>query len=335
MSRQSEIARRAGALSPLAFTLNGNVHVATWRGDLAAAAALAAEADAVMDATGIRQAPMGALLLAALRGDEPQSSTFIETTINRSKLRGEGMSVQVGHWTTAILCNGLARYEQALSHALQACEEGPELFVAGWALPELIEAAVRTGNEARAADAIERLAESTQPSETDWGRGILARSQALVSDGETAEDLYREASECFSRIELRPERARSHLLHGEWLRRQKRRVDARDQLQSAYDTFSEIGMVAFAERARRELRATGATVRKRREDTRDDLTAQEQLIGRLAAEGLTNPEIGAQLFLSPRTVEWHLRKVFTKLGVSSRRGLRDVLPARAAVPSRD
>ena len=198
----------------------------------------------------------------------------------------------------------------------------------------MIEAAVRTGSDALAVDALERLAESTKQSESDWGRGILARSEALVSDGERAEEHYREAIERFSRTALRSEQARAHLLYGEWLRRQKRRMDARDQLRRAHEMFAEIGMLAFAERALHELRATGETVRKRREDTRDDLTPQEELIAGLAVEGRTNPEIGAQLFLSPRTVEWHLRKVFMKLGITSRRGLADALPVRAGMASR-
>jgi DNA-binding CsgD family transcriptional regulator/Tfp pilus assembly protein PilF len=231
--------------------------------------------------------------------------------------------------------NGLARYEQALSSSLQASEQTPELYLAAWALPELIEAAVRTGNDALAVDALERLAESTKQSESDWGRGILARSTALVTDGETAEEHYQKAIECFGRTALRPEHARAYLLYGEWLRRQKRRIDARHQLRRAYDMFDEIGMLAFAQRALHELRATGETVRKRREDTRDDLTPQEEQIARLALEGKTNPEIGAQLFLSPRTVEWHLRKVFAKLGITSRRGLRDALPTQAVNASRN
>ncbi len=335
LSRQTELARTAGAVAPLCFTLTGDAFLAAWRGDLATAAALAAEVNYLADATGIQQVPNGAGLLAALAGDEPRSSTDIEAAIELATARGEGYAVQVGLWANAVLCNGLARYEQALSSSLQASEQTPELYLAAWALPELTEAAVRTGNDALAVDALKRLAESTEQSETDWGRGIFARSKALISDGETAEEHYQEAIECLGRTALRPEHARAYLLYGEWLRRQRRRMDARDQLRRAHDMFEEIGMLAFAQRALYELRATGETVRKRREDTRDDLTPQEEQIARLALEGKTNPEIGAQLFLSPRTVEWHLRKVFAKLGIASRRGLRDALHTRAVNASRN
>jgi DNA-binding CsgD family transcriptional regulator/predicted negative regulator of RcsB-dependent stress response len=329
LSRQSENARRAGALAPLCFTLSGVVFMMVLRGELTAAAALAREVDALTDTIGLPQLPQGGLLVAAFTGDEPQSSAFIRAGIDLAGARGEGGSVIIGHWAEAVLSNGLARYEQALSASQQSTEGALEWVITPWVLPELIEAAVRTGNEAVAIDALERLAESTKWSEGDWGPGILARCQALVSDGDTANELYRTAIECFSRAGLRPDQARARLLYGEWLRRQNRRMDAREQLRRAYEMFSEIGMLAFAQRALHELRATGETVRKRQEDTRDDLTPQEELIARLALDGLTNREIGAQMFLSPRTVEWHLRKVFIKLGVTSRRGLRDALPARA------
>jgi hypothetical protein len=291
--------------------------------------------DVLTAAIGIWQAPMGGPFLAALRGDEPHSSKVIKSAIDLASARGEGYAAQVGLLAGAVLSNGLARYEQALSMSLRASEVAPELHLAAWALPELIEAAVRTGNHALAVDAIERLAEATKANEGDWAMGIFARCQALVSDDETAEVHYRRAVECFSRTVLRPEHARAHLLYGEWLRRQNRRVDAREQLRGAHDMFSEIGMLAFAERARHELLATGETVRKRQDDTRNDLTPQEEQIARLALAGRTNPEIGAQLYISARTVEWHLRKVFTKLGITSRRGLHDVLPDRAETGRRN
>jgi DNA-binding CsgD family transcriptional regulator len=218
---------------------------------------------------------------------------------------------------------------------VQASAEASEFLIGSWVLPELVEAAARTGNEALAVDTIERLARSTSLSQTDWARGIFARCQALVSGGDTAEAHYRQAVECLGRTPLRPELARAHLLYGEWLRRHNRRNDAREQLRVAYGLFTEIGMLAFAERAGRELRATGEAVRKRREAEHNDLTPQEEQIARLALEGRTNPEIGAQLFISARTVEWHLRKVFAKLGITSRRGLRDVLPVRAPNDSRN
>jgi len=222
-----------------------------------------------------------------------------------------------------------------VASARRAADDAPEMYVSGWALPEVVEAAVRTDRLQLAADSVERFAAATQASGTDWALGIEARSRALVEEGDPAEDLYREAVDRLGRTRLRPELARAHLLYGEWLRRQKRRIDARDQLRTAHSMFTEIGMLAFTERALRELRATGETVRKRRDDTRDDLTPQEELIARLAVEGKTNPEIGAQLFLSPRTIEWHLRKVFTKLGITSRRGLHDVLPDRAETGRRN
>jgi ATP/maltotriose-dependent transcriptional regulator MalT len=232
--------------------------------------------------------------------------------------------------------SGGGGHEEALAAAVEASEDTPELFVAAWALPELIEGASRIGNRELAADALERLDEQTQPSGTDWALGIQARSRSLLSEGEAAETLYREAIDRRGRTQLRPELARSRLLYGEWLRRENRRVDTREQLRAAHDAFGSIGADAFAERARNELLATGETVRKRAVETRDELTSQEAQVARLAAEGYTNPEIGAQLFLGPRTVEWHLRKVFAKLGISSRRQLRSALPdaaGAAAVPA--
>jgi ATP/maltotriose-dependent transcriptional regulator MalT len=201
------------------------------------------------------------------------------------------------------------------------------LYDAVWVLPELVEAAARAGNGELACDALERLAKTTKPSETDFAFGIEARCRALLSEGEIAEEFYREAVERLSRTPVRPELARAHLLYGEWLRREGRRIDGREQLRFAHETFAAIGMEAFAERARRELLATGEKVRKRSAETRDQLTPQEEQIARLARDGYSNPEIGAQLFLSARTVEWHLRKVFAKLGISSRRDLRVVLSA--------
>ena len=335
VSRQTELARAAGALAPLVFTLTGEVFNTAWRGDLSGALLLATEVDALTDAIGVRQAPMGTLLLEGLAGKKHHSSAFIESAIDLAGARGERTAVQIGLWASAILYNGLARYEQALSVSLQASDGAFEFFITPWVLPELIEAAVRTGNDALAARSIERLAESTKWSETDWGRGIQARSQALVSRGERAEEHYREAVACLGRTELRPEHARASLLYGEWLRRHNRRREARDQLRNAYNMFIEIGMEAFAERALHELRTTGDTVRKRCGETRDDLTPQEEQIARLAREGRTNHEIGAQLYISARTVEWHLRKVFAKLGITSRRGLREVMPAPSEVDSRN
>jgi DNA-binding CsgD family transcriptional regulator len=235
----------------------------------------------------------------------------------------------------AILANGLGRYEEALAAARHASEDTFTLHVSMWALPELAEAAARSGNTEVAAGALERLAETTQAGGTDFGLGLEARCRALLSGGAAADELYREAIDRLGRTRLRPELARAHLLYGEWLRRQGRRVDARGQLRTAHDMLDAIGMEAFAERARRELIATGEKVRRRRTETRDELTPQEEQIARLARDGRTSPEIGAQLFLSARTVEWHLGKIFTKLGIGSRRELRAALagPGQQAQPA--
>jgi len=222
--------------------------------------------------------------------------------------------------------NGLGRYEEALAAAVEASEDTPELFIATWALSELVEAATRTENAGLARGALTRLDAQTEESDADWALGIRARSRALVSEREAAESLYREAVDRLGRTQLRPELARAHLLYGEWLRREGRRADARAQLRTAHDMLGAIGMEGFAERARRELLATGEKVRRRTADTRDQLTAQEAQIARLARDGLSNPEIGARLYISPRTVEWHLHKVFTKLGVTSRKQLEGALP---------
>jgi DNA-binding CsgD family transcriptional regulator len=232
-------------------------------------------------------------------------------------------------WTTAILCNGLGRYAEAALAARQASQDLPGLTPSLWALPELVEAAARSGDTQLAADAVGELAETTQPGGTDWGLGIEARCRALVSEGQAAEDLYREAVDRLGRTQLRPELARAHLLYGEWLRRENRRTDAREQLRTAYDLLLAIGMEAFAERARRELLATGEHARKRTPQsavrTGQELTAQEAQVARLALDGLSNPEIATRLFISAHTVQYHLSKVFAKLGISSRGQLHRVL----------
>ena len=332
ITRQMELTRDAGALAPLSIALNGKGIVVAWRGDFGAAALVAAEADAVTEATGTRIAPYGALLLAGLRGREAEAIALIEATIEDATAGGEGLAVQYAHWTMAVLYNGIGRYEEALAAAQRASDDTPELFVSAWALTELIFASTRTRKEGRATDALERLAETTSAADADWGLGILARSRALLSEGEAAESSYREAIDRLSRTRLRPELARSHLNYGEWLRREHRRVDAREELRKAHAMLTAIGMDEFAERARQELLATGEHVRKRSVDTRDELTAQERHIAQLAREGLSNPEIGARLFLSPRTIEWHLRKVFAKLGIRSRRDLTKVLPGSNSQP---
>ena len=328
--RQVQLARDAGALDQLPVDLGALGTNAAWRGDFAEAAALIAETDAVCAATGSRSAPFAAMLLAALRGHEAEAGPLIEATIAEATAGGQGIAVTYAHWAAAVLANGLGRYADALAAAEQASQDSPALYMAMWALPELIEAAARTGNTGVAHDALARLAETTQAGGTDFGLGMEARSRALVSEGETAEGCYREAIDRLGRIQLRPELARAHLLYGEWLRGEDRRRDARAELRTAYDLFTAMGIEAFAERARRELLATGDTVRTRTVQTASELTAQEAHIARLAVDGRSNAEIGAQLYLSIRTVEWHLSRVYTKLGVGSRRELRSALaPPRA------
>jgi DNA-binding CsgD family transcriptional regulator len=243
-----------------------------------------------------------------------------------ARAAGQGAGIQWSQWVAAVLYNGLGRYETALAEAQQASEQTPELQVSMWALPELIEAASRTGQTQLAADALGRLAEATSIGQTDWAPGIYARCRALLSDGQNAEGWYRQAVDRLSRTRLRTELARAHLLYGEWLRRERRRADARAQLRTAHEMFDAIGMQAFAERARRELRATGENVRRRATGTHGELTPQEAQIARLARSGLSNPEIAAQLFLSVRTVQYHLAKVFTKLEITSRRQLWQAVP---------
>ncbi len=328
ITQQMELARNAGALAPLSISLNGEGIVVAWRGDFAAAARVIAEADAVTDATGTRIAPYGAMLLAALRGREAEASALIDAALENATAGGEGLAVQYAHWTTALLDNGLGRYEDAMAAAQQASQVTPEQFISVWALPELIEAAMRSGNAELAPAALGRLIESANASATDWGLGIAARSRALLAEDEAAEGSYREAIDRLGRTRLRPELARAHLLYGEWLRREGRRVDAREQLRTAHEMLTAIGMEAFAERARRELLATGARVRKRTVEARDELTAQEAQIARLARDGLSNPEIGARLFISPRTVQYHLHKVFAKLDITSRNQLVRVPASR-------
>jgi DNA-binding CsgD family transcriptional regulator len=313
-------------LGHLVLYVNAVGIFATWCGDFATAASLVAEGDAIAEATGTRFTPNAAALLAGLRGSEAEATRLIEVVTKGARAAGQGVGIQWCQWVSGILCNGLGRYEKALEEARQASEQVPELFLSAWALPELVEAASRTGQTRVAADALDRLAAATSISQTDWGPGIHARSRALLSDGETAESCYREATERLGRTPLRPDLARAHLLYGEWLRREGRRADARAQLHTAHGMFAAIGMEAFARRARRELAATGETAGQRTIEARDQLTPQEAQIAQLARAGLSNPEIAAQLFLSPRTVEWHLRKVFAKLQISSRLQLQRALP---------
>ena len=320
-----DMARAAGALSVLPLTLHSQAVAHVFAGELDAAASLVAELDAVCQATGTTLAPYAALVLAAWRGREQEFDDLLEAELAEVIARGEASGVSISQWATALLANGLGRYDEAMLAARQAAEHPHDPAPANWGLIELVEAAARSDMTPLAAGALERLSKITQASGTEWALGIEARSRALLSDGNVAERLYREAIERLSRTRLRGEPARARLLYGEWLRREHRRVDARDQLRAAHETFSRIGAQAFAERARRELLATGETLRRLTTETRAVLTPQESQVARLAADGQTNTEIGARLFISPRTVEYHLRKVFTKLGVSSRKELRAAL----------
>ena len=235
------------------------------------------------------------------------------------------MGVAICEYAHAVLCNGLGLYDEALAAARGACADPTEMVAHNWGMIELVESAARTGRIDLAADALDRLAGKARACGTDWALGLEARSRALLSDADTAERGFREAVEHLSRALVRAELARAHLLYGEWLRRANRRADARSELTLAHEMFTAMAMEGFAERTRRELLAAGATVRQHTADAADQLTEQEALIARLARDGLSNQEIGAQLFISARTVEWHLRKVFTKLGVSSRGQLQRAL----------
>jgi DNA-binding CsgD family transcriptional regulator len=329
-TRLVRVARDTGALSELPLALNSQIVALLLSGEPAAAAALVEEVRAVRDATGSNLAPYGALLHAALQGRETPARELIDTTLKEVVQRGEGIGAMIAHWTAAVLLNGLGRYEDALSPARRASEYPLELGASNWGLLELIEAAVRSGETRLAGDAFERLTETTGPTGTDWALGVEKRSRALLGAG-AVDELYREAVDHLSRTRMKVELARTHLLYGEWLRREGRRIEAREHLRTAHDRFTAMRADGFGARARRELLATGETARTRAPDFREELTAQETEIARLAARGRTNQEIGAQLFISPRTVEWHLRKVFVKLGVSSRKELYDALPEELRV----
>ena len=321
LARTIQLIRDAGALAQLPVPLGILGGFTAFGGDFSRAAPMIAEADSVAAAIGIPTAPYTELPLLVQRGAETEAFAVIAQQIERGTNVGQRLVVTMAHGLAAILYNSLGRYDEAMFAAQQATSFPFDLFDAALALPELVEAAVRSGEIEVARGALERLSAATRPSATDWGLGLEARSRALLSAGEVAEQLYREAIGRLGRTPLRPELARAHLVYGEWLRREHRRIDARAELRSAHHHFTAIGMEAFAERARRELLATGETARKRTVETRDDLTAQQRQIAELARDGMSNAEIGARLFLSPRTVEWHLRKVFIKLGIHYRQEL--------------
>jgi DNA-binding CsgD family transcriptional regulator len=323
--RSVAIAREQGALAVLPLALNYLAHELCFEGDLPSAAKQLDEADAIAAATGTEALVFGRLSLVGVRGKETEALALFDAAEAAAITRGEGVVLTFSEHARAVLYNGLSRYEAALGPA-QNASALDELMVSVQALPELIEAATRCDRLETANAAIESLSERTSAAGTEWALGIVARSRALLSGGAVADRLFREAIDRLARCRLALELARAHLLYGEWLRRNRRRTDARDHLRQAQSMFISMGAEAFAGRAARELLATGETARKRSAETRDELTAQETQIAQFARDGLSNAEIGARLFISPRTVEYHLRKVFTKLGITTREHLDRVLP---------
>jgi DNA-binding CsgD family transcriptional regulator len=331
-TRHLDLVREAGALTALPFVLANRSSVYAFFGELGAAAAYEEELQAATDATGIATVQYGALALAALRGREAELSELIRTTVSEAQARGEGLALTIAEFLSATLYLGLGRYDAALTAAGQA-ERYHEEGAAIWALIELIEAAVRSGQPHLAGGALERIVETTRAAGTDWALATEARCRALLSEGDGADtdDLYHQAIEHSRSTSLRTHLARAHLLYGEWLRRQRRRREAREQLRTAFEMFNEMGIEGFASRAERELRATGERVRTRTVETRDELTAQEAQVARLARDGLSNAEIGERLFISQHTVAYHLRRIFNKLGITARGELRRVLPDGSSV----
>jgi DNA-binding CsgD family transcriptional regulator len=327
--RHVRLAREAGALSDLPLALTSLACLRLQAGDLATAESLAAEAQLTASATDGWLFPYGTVSLAAVRGRQAAALALLDSAGQDALLHGEGLGIAAVKWATALLHNGLGQYGKALSAAGEAIWYAGQSAVAGWARTELIEAAARAGQPGRAVEAMRQLAQATTAAGTDWALGIRSRSQALLSDGDLADELYRAAIKHLGQSSAGLDLGRAHLLYGEWLRRESRRVDAREQLRRGNEILGAMGADGFAERARRELLATGETARKRTVQTDRDLTAQELEIAVRARGGMTNTEIGAELFVSPRTVEWHLRKVFVKLGITSRRQLQHALPAAA------
>jgi DNA-binding CsgD family transcriptional regulator len=331
-TRHVAITREAGALSELPGALDSLAAVHLFAGELAAAASLVDEVTTVCAAIGSNPVRgVSPLELAVYRGREREARPLIDAMMSEALSGGQGLAVTVAHWLRAFLCNGLGQYEEGLAAAQEAARHQDETAAPRWALVELVEAAVRSAAPELATGALERLSETTRASGTDWALGVEARSRALVSDGEAAGQLYREAIERLARTRVRLELARAHLVYGEWLRREQRRADARKHLRTAFVLLGDMGVGGFAERARRELLATGGTARRRPEETRGVLTPQEAQIAQLAREGFSNLEIGAQLFISPRTAQYHLRKVFLKLDITSRNQLNRVPASRLSL----
>ena len=320
--RYVQVARDAGALTVLPLALNYGAGCRVHAGEFTSAEALGEEAREVSVAISNPDVAISSLFLAGWRGRQADTLRLIEASDQDAVARGEGRRIGAGRYSAAVLYNGLGRYELALDAAQQALQYPRELATSNWAMAEQIEAAIRSGKHQPATCALAQLSETTGASGTDWALGVEARSRALMSKGEIAEGLYQEAIDRIRRTRIRSERARAHLLYGEWLRRENRRLEARGQLRTAHELFSRFGMDAFAERTRVELEATGEHARKRAVETRDELTPQEAQICRLAADGATNQEIAAQRFISSSTVDYHLRKAFRKLDVNSRRQLK-------------
>ncbi|MEU5256195.1 ATP-binding protein [Streptomyces longwoodensis] len=324
-ARHVHTARALGALTELPLALNSRVVIHVSAGELDAAGLLVAEIATIQEAAGNGFTAYGALTLAAWQGHQQEAADLIRTSMADAARRGEGIGVAIAQRAMAVLNNSLGRYQEGLEAAREASAHPTDLVAAQWGLVELVEAAARLDQQEVAEQALEQLTRITDAAGTDWALGIQARSRALLSADDTAEALYREAVERLERTLVQSELARAHLVYGEWLRRVNRRNDARHHLRTAHAMFSAFGAEAFADRALRELRVSGETTAAARGAVVTSLTPQETQIARLARDGLTNSEIGAQLFLSPHTVEWHLRKVYAKLGISSRRLLRTAL----------
>jgi DNA-binding CsgD family transcriptional regulator len=320
--RHAQVVREAGALAELPIHLQALALERVWRGDLSGARRLSAEAETISASIGTQVPPFPLLRILAVEGREAEASPLIEAVIKEGTGQGQGNAVMVAYWAAAVLYNGLGRYEAAAAASRSVLTNNVYPLLTMWTLFELIEASVRVGDTMAAQDALDRLVATTQPARSGFSRGIEARCRALLADGDAAEASYREAIKQLGRTGIRTEFARAQLVFGEWLRRVGRLGEARERLRAAEGMFAEIGMAGFAERAQAELVAAGGKLHKRPVEAREDLTPQEEQIARLARDGLTNTQIGAQLFLSPRTVEYHLHKVFGKLGIDSRNGLQ-------------
>lgn len=323
--RQVDLARRTGALSVLPLALRCHLGVELTAGRLEAATMLEDELETLTEVTRGEPLGYGAVVLAAWRGHSDDVKALVSTSRKGVERRGEGIGLTVIECASAVLYNGIGRYSDAAAAAGQAAEHRAELGLSLWAVPELIEATVRNGEPERAVEALARLTTAANESGTDWALGLAARSRALVSEDSEADPFYRGAISRLSRTRARVDLARAHLVYGEWLRRQRRRLDAREHLRIAHEMFAANGLDGFAERTARELRATGGIPAATAVHQAPELTAQETQIARMAADGLSNAEIGTRLFISPRTVEYHLRKVYGKLGISSRAGLAQVV----------